>query len=242
MLCPIDFFPGLGNNWVRFFLRFALYTGYLVAAKGSSLSLCMYGGALCAAVYTLCHNILLTPITRPLLSVQVSFSTSPLLNLSLCAGIVYGTKAILYVCVFRSAPLSPALQVSAVRAAVLAAVVITSLYIVESCAKVPRDAPRFLEVRGGPSANLLLFQVSNSCVGAVPMAGPLPRTTKADREHHGFGLSSIARALEPYGGTLTVTPGEGRFTLTIAIPIPEEASPCTKSQFVTTNPSSGTPF
>lgn len=113
---------------------------------------------------------------------------------------------------------------------------------VESCAKVPRDAPRFLEVRGGPSANQLLFQVSNSCAGAVPMAGPLPRTTKADREHHGFGLSSIARALEPYGGTLTVTPGEDRFTLTIAIPMPEEASPCTKSQFVTTNPSSGTPF
>ena len=46
----------------------------------------------------------------------------------------------------------------------------------------------------------------------------LPRTTKKDKELHGYGVKSIRRIAEKYGGTMTVTAQERWFYLRILIP------------------------
>lgn len=48
----------------------------------------------------------------------------------------------------------------------------------------------------------------------------LPQTTKGDTSNHGFGMRSIRRCVEQYGGELNVRGDDGIFTLTATIPIP----------------------
>lgn len=49
----------------------------------------------------------------------------------------------------------------------------------------------------------------------------LPRTTKADRFHHGFGLKSIRYMVKKYDGNLNVSVEDDCFSLKILIPIPQ---------------------
>ena len=49
----------------------------------------------------------------------------------------------------------------------------------------------------------------------------LPRTTKADKEVHGYGVKSIRMAAEKYGGTVTITAEDNWFYLRILIPTTE---------------------
>lgn len=92
---------------------------------------------------------------------------------------------------------------------------------VESCLKLPEGQPRFIEVRGGPSANQMIIHIANSCCEPIRFLGELPVSTKRHGEYHGFGLGNIRRALDKYGGQLILPPqGEGRFLLSMFIPLP----------------------
>ena len=51
----------------------------------------------------------------------------------------------------------------------------------------------------------------------------LPRTTKADKDQHGFGLKSIQLVVEKYGGNLSVAAKENVFNLNILIPAVQAA-------------------
>ena len=50
-------------------------------------------------------------------------------------------------------------------------------------------------------------------------ADGLPVTTKADVDHHGFGMKSMAYTVEKYGGDLSVVAREGMFRLNILLPM-----------------------
>ena len=91
---------------------------------------------------------------------------------------------------------------------------------VESCLKIPGDQPRFIEIRGGPSANQLIIHVVNSCLNPAFHSGKLPITTKPNRECHGFGLGNVRQVLKKYDGQLVISSKEeGRFSLCILIPL-----------------------
>ena len=94
---------------------------------------------------------------------------------------------------------------------------------VEACLKVDSPDKRFIEVSGGCSANCLLVRVKNSCAAQTAFAGGLPRSTKADKTIHGFGLRNTKRVLEHYHGNLTVAKeGDSCFIVTMLIPIPSK--------------------
>lgn len=95
---------------------------------------------------------------------------------------------------------------------------------IEACRKVPDPALRYIALRGVGAAGQAVVTVSNSCVGTVcPGTGGLPETTKEQGERHGLGLKNVRRVLEKYGGLLTInTETEGKFSLTMLLPIPAE--------------------
>ena len=47
----------------------------------------------------------------------------------------------------------------------------------------------------------------------------IPKTTRRDDRYHGFGMKSIRRIAEKYGGSMTVDVKEGWFELRILIPL-----------------------
>ena len=48
--------------------------------------------------------------------------------------------------------------------------------------------------------------------------GQLPKTTKADKQKHGYGLKSIVRTAEKYGGTVNVDIKDHWFILRLLFP------------------------
>ncbi len=52
--------------------------------------------------------------------------------------------------------------------------------------------------------------------------GNLPRTTKADSSHHGFGTMSMRYIAEQYRGSLSLEARRGIYTLHVSIPLPKE--------------------
>ena len=83
----------------------------------------------------------------------------------------------------------------------------------------PSSAPQ-ISLTGGTVAGCLFCQVGNPCKDDLSFAGGLPKTTKAEAGDHGLGLLSIKRIVESHGGTMTITVGDGTFTLKWLIPIP----------------------
>lgn len=67
---------------------------------------------------------------------------------------------------------------------------------------------------------LITVNIRNFYDGELELDGEgLPRTTKKDKEQHGFGLKSIRLVAEKYGGNLSVALKENIFNLNILIPV-----------------------
>ena len=81
----------------------------------------------------------------------------------------------------------------------------------------PDDRMIFLRVeRQGAFARIFL---ENTCAGTVELVDGLPTTSKDDDRFHGFGLKSIQMIVDRLGGNMVITPTEGRFSLSILLPI-----------------------
>jgi sensor histidine kinase regulating citrate/malate metabolism len=64
----------------------------------------------------------------------------------------------------------------------------------------------------------IFVRVENYYEGDLRFYGGIPETTKANRDYHGFGLSSIALITERYGGHIFVSAENGIFTLDLMFP------------------------
>lgn len=71
------------------------------------------------------------------------------------------------------------------------------------------------------SGELLRITEENGYAGDVAMDGGRPVTTKEDKNVHGFGTRSIEFISEKYGGGVHFEASEGRFRLSVVLPLPE---------------------
>ena len=78
---------------------------------------------------------------------------------------------------------------------------------------------RFIGIEASPRGRLLYIQFENYCEEAPAFRGGLPVTTKADGENHGFGLISMKRTVERYGGAMTVDWEDNIFRVSMTLPI-----------------------
>ncbi len=67
--------------------------------------------------------------------------------------------------------------------------------------------------------NMVSVRVDNYCDKVPDVKDGLPRTTKEDKEYHGYGLVSMRGIVQKYGGTMTVRVVRNTFNLNIMFPV-----------------------
>lgn len=90
---------------------------------------------------------------------------------------------------------------------------------IEHVTLIPEKEKRLIHVTVASKKNFVLIKVENYCDTPVYKDDrALIKTTKADKDNHGFGLSSIRAAAEKYGGVVDFGQQNDWFYLTILIP------------------------
>ncbi|SDZ76633.1 GHKL domain-containing protein [Lachnospiraceae bacterium NK3A20] len=88
---------------------------------------------------------------------------------------------------------------------------------VEAAEHVTNPEKREVSLRMISHGQNTIIQVQNFYEGKLVFHDGLPRTTKGDEEHHGFGMKSARHTIEQYGGVLTAAVKDDRFTLQIML-------------------------
>lgn len=92
---------------------------------------------------------------------------------------------------------------------------------IESVEKIPDKDKRIINIIARTINNMLVIHAENYFQGELTIKNGLPVTSK-DKNYHGFGMLSMQRTCEKYGGELSVSTDGDVFNLDIIIPIPEE--------------------
>lgn len=85
---------------------------------------------------------------------------------------------------------------------------------IESVEQLADPEKRLINLRIVNKGQLVIYQVENYTDNPADFAD-LPQTTMEDKQRHGFGLRSIRRIAEKYGGTMTVKNQHHWFRLTV---------------------------
>lgn len=90
----------------------------------------------------------------------------------------------------------------------------------EAVEKFECEEERQIDVMIYRQQQFLVINIINPMKENLVFEEELPRTTKKDRFHHGFGLKSIRYIVKKYDGNLNVSTEDGCFSLKILLPIP----------------------
>jgi len=94
---------------------------------------------------------------------------------------------------------------------------------IEANEKIEDINKRYISVVMNPYKDYLFVEISNpSILNPIGEDGQL-RTTKKDKENHGFGIKSIEQVVEKYDGMLNYEYQNGQFILNIMLPFCEKA-------------------
>lgn len=93
---------------------------------------------------------------------------------------------------------------------------------IESASKLSDPEQRLIHLSVAVQKGFLRIRVENRCDEGYTVKKGLPLTTKKDTRLHGYGLKSICRTAEKYGGSATVSASGGWFELRVLIPLKEE--------------------
>lgn len=94
---------------------------------------------------------------------------------------------------------------------------------VESVRQIPEAEKRIIHVKSLAQKGFLALHFDNYYVHELRWEGGELKTSREEKEGHGYGLKSIRFAAEKYGGHMTSRAGEGKFVLTLAFPLPGAA-------------------
>lgn len=90
---------------------------------------------------------------------------------------------------------------------------------VESAMAMEEKEKRCIDFSVSEQGELVLLRTDNFYEGKLTFRDGLPRTSKEDVHYHGFGMMSIRKIAEKYGGALHVRAEDGVFTLQVVIPM-----------------------
>lgn len=86
---------------------------------------------------------------------------------------------------------------------------------IDAASQVP-EGERFITLTTAAQDGMVTIHVENPYSGQIVMESDLPKSQR-DARYHGFGMKSMARIVEKYGGTLAVNAREGLFCLDILL-------------------------
>ena len=90
---------------------------------------------------------------------------------------------------------------------------------IESVRKIADREKRLIHVSVARQKSFVLLRFENCYEGELRFEDGLPVTTKADADYHGYGLKSIRRTAQKYGGTVTVNTRKNWFELKVLLPL-----------------------
>lgn len=93
---------------------------------------------------------------------------------------------------------------------------------IEAVDKLKDADKRCISVKGRKDKGMLVIHFENFYEGELAFDSGLPRTTKADKRYHGFGMKSIRMITEKYHGYFSVKANQGVFMLNILLEIPKK--------------------
>ena len=93
---------------------------------------------------------------------------------------------------------------------------------IECVEKIADQNMRLIKLTVRTQNRFLLIRVENCTDKAIDLNGGQPATTKENKESHGYGIKSIRKAAEKYGGCMTLEQQDGWFIMTVLIPLAQE--------------------
>lgn len=94
---------------------------------------------------------------------------------------------------------------------------------IEAVSQVIKPEQRMISLSVATKGDFLTIEVENFFTGQISFEDGLPVTTKEDKDNHGYGTQSIRMLVEKYDGYMKYTTQEDIFTLSILLPISENA-------------------
>lgn len=89
---------------------------------------------------------------------------------------------------------------------------------IESVKKLDDPEKRLIHVSVARQKNFVKIRVENYYEGEILFENGIPATTKKNKKYHGFGIKSIQRTVEKYGGSLTIDTKDCWFEVRILFP------------------------
>ena len=90
---------------------------------------------------------------------------------------------------------------------------------IESVKKIEDVQKRLIHVTVSGQKGFVHILISNYFEGELKMVNGVPRTTKKNKEYHGFGIKGIKETVLKYDGSTTIKAENGWFELRILIPL-----------------------
>lgn len=90
---------------------------------------------------------------------------------------------------------------------------------IEYVEKLQDEEKRLITLKLTNKGKIVILKVDNYFVEEIDNLDELPRTSKEDKENHGYGLKSIQYIAEKYEGNMSVNIKDSWFTLSIVLPI-----------------------
>ncbi len=90
---------------------------------------------------------------------------------------------------------------------------------IESTRKIPDKEKRLIHLTVSGQKGFVHILLRNCYEGEINMVNGVPRTTKKNKEYHGFGIRGIKETVLKYDGSTTIKADKGWFELRILIPL-----------------------
>lgn len=87
---------------------------------------------------------------------------------------------------------------------------------IEAVSGLPEDMERFVTLTVRRTGNMTAIHTENPCAGVIPFEEGMPKSA-GDPEWHGFGMRSMERIAEKYGGTLSAQQTGSLFSVDILL-------------------------
>ena len=90
---------------------------------------------------------------------------------------------------------------------------------IEACTKLDSAEERIITVKCACNSGFVFVDIINPVSKKVEIKGHIPKTSKADKTMHGFGLYSVEKALNQYEGQLNVECDDRQFHVSMELSI-----------------------
>lgn len=93
---------------------------------------------------------------------------------------------------------------------------------IEAVSHLPEDEVKNIQVTIHREKGFIIIQTENGYTGSLKWNDGRLRTSKEDKQNHGYGMLSIENIVHKYGGRYSISTEDNVFCMNIVLPVPKE--------------------